>query len=237
MKRPILCAAVLALVGCHTMPHNQGDPTKVSTVVERIKADLGAYQTYDAYAAAAAALKNACGGAVGFYIESVKVSLTTETSDKKEAGGSAELPVGTGTFAFNAGGSNERKGTQSLTFSLYPRPVVVKGAQSEPAPIDPEQFPIASALQKLRNGLLEASAKEPCVSLVPLDANGNPTGNDDGGSYEFGFTIINNTSAGGTLKFVVFSLGATRTKEWSAGNTITATFKARPETGAALSPM
>lgn len=236
MEKTILSAGILALAGCASIPHNEGEPAKVSTVVEQIKADLGEYQKYDAFVATKPPLKNACGGAIGFQIESVKVSLTTQSDDTVAANASAELPVGTGTFGFNMGGSQERKGTQNLTFNLYPRPVELVAGSQEPV-LDPAKFPIAASLQRLRNGLLEASGNKPCFSLVPLGTDGKPAGKDDGATYEIGFAVINTGTAGASLKFVVFSLGATRTTQRMAGNTITATFKARPETGAAFRPL
>jgi hypothetical protein len=57
---------------------------------------------------------------------------------------------------------------------------------------------------------------------------------DDGGTFVFGFTVIKQESAGASIKFVVFSLGATATSQKQAGNTITVTFKARPGSAAAF---
>ena len=236
---------VLALGACCSLPHNEGSPARVADVVSKIKADLGVYQTYDASAAAAKPLDNACKGTVGFYIDNVKVSLTTQTDDTTSETGSATLPVGSVTFGPSLGVSQEAKGTQTLTFTLYPKKAEPTPTASQEAPktIDASLYPIAASLQRLRNGLLEASQKKPCISLVPIGPDGKPlapTGPDGkpatadaGGTYAFGFTVINNASAGGTLKFAVFSLGATNTAQRQASNTITVTFKARLGSAAA----
>ena len=60
------------------------------------------------------------------------------------------------------------------------------------------------------------------MSLIPT------SGTDNGGTFVFGLTVINQLSVGGTLKFVIFSLGATNATQYQASNTVTATFKARP---------
>lgn len=235
-----VCGTVL--VACQDIPQNEGEPTRVADVVDRIKADIGAYQAYDAIASAATPLNNECHGAVGFYIDNVKVVLTTQTDDTTSGTASAMLPVGSGTFGPSLGSSHETKGTQTLTFTLYPKvPSTPKAVLPTPPPIDASLYPIAASLQRLRDGLLEASQRGPCVSLVPIGADGQPAKDsdgkpvkDDGGSYAFGFTVINQASAGATLKFVVFSLGATNTAQRQAANTITATFKARPGSAAAF---
>ena len=202
-------------------------------MVGRIKADLGVYQAYDAVAAAARPLDNACKGIVGFYIDNVKVSLTTQTDDTTSTTGSATLPVGSGTFGPSLGTSHESKGTQTLTFALYPKLEPTPDApRATPVAIDASQYPIAASLQRLRDGLLEASQKGPCISLVPPPGSDGKPSKDDGGTYAFGFTVINQVSSGGTLKFAVFSLGATNTAQRQAGNTITVTFKARPNSRA-----
>lgn len=232
MRVLILCAVVLALEGCQSIPQNEGKPARVADVVSAIKADIGIYQAYDAVAAAAKPLNNACQGIVGFNINNVKVSLTTQTDNTTSGTGSATLPVGSTMFGPSIGVSQETKGTQALTFTLYPKTEPMPSApREEPAAIDADRYPIAASLQRLRDGLLEASQKKPCMSLVPPpDSDGKIK--DDGGTYAFGFAVINQDSIGGTLKFLVFSLGATNTAQRQASNTITVTFKARPGSSA-----
>lgn len=218
---------VLFLGACCSLPRNEGSPARVADVVSQIKADLKVYQDYDAAASLQEPLNNPCRGIVGFYIDNVKLSLTTQTDDTTSGTGSATLPVGSVTFGPSLGVSQETKGTQTLTFTLYPKKTQID-SRVAPKPIDANLYPIAASLQRLREGLLEASQKEPCVSLVPVEHG--PDGKlpvDAGGTYVFGFTVINNVSVGGTLKFVVFSLGATNTAQRQAGNSITVTFKAR----------
>lgn len=76
--------------------------------------------------------------------------------------GSATLPVGAATLSPSVSGSHERKGTQTLTFSLYPKVEPAPSTlQSMPGPIDSDKYPIAASLQRLRDGLLEASQAKP----------------------------------------------------------------------------
>ncbi len=226
MRVLILCSVVLAIAGCQNIPQNEGKPATVADVVSAIKADIGVYQAYDAIAAAAKPLNNACQGIIGFNIDSVKVSLTTQTDNTTNGTGTATLPVGSTTFGPSIGASKETKGTQTLTFTLYPKMEATPNEHREaPEAIDANRYPIAASLQLLRNGLLEASQKKPCMSLVPP---GGSAVKDDGGTYAFGFTVINQDTVGANLKFLVFSLGATNTAQRQAGNTITVTFKARP---------
>jgi hypothetical protein len=237
LHRWAFVAAAVLLSACQTAPQNQGDPASVSEVVGKIKQDLEEYQKYDAVASAAKPLPNACGGVVGFSIDNVKISLTTLTDDKTGANGGPTLPVGAGTLAITFGGSQEIKGTQALTFTVYPKTrKVSKSAmpKAAPAPIDADKYPIAASLQRLREGLLAASNHPPCISLVPPDGPDGKSGKDDGGTTVFGFTVINEKSSGATLKFVVFSLGATNTSQAQAGNTITVTFKARGNSASAI---
>lgn len=218
--------SVLALGACNSIPQNEGAPASVSDVVVRIKQDVARYQAYDkANSLALENLASSCKPSVGFYIVSVKVSLTTQTDDTASATGSATLPVGPVTIGPSVGDSHETKGTQTLTFSLYPQSNP-KTSPTDGKPISAEDFPIAATLQRLRDGLLDASQKDPnsCMNLTP------PTGSKDDGSgtYAFGFTVINQGTGGLSLKFLVFSLGATASAQRQASNTITVTFKARP---------
>jgi len=229
----VITVAAAALAGCQTIPQNEGKPATVADVVTQIKKDLGEYQRYDAQAAAAKPLPNTCGGAVGFDITSVKVALTTQTDNTLAGTGTATLPVGGATLLPTFGASNEVKGTQTLTFSLYPKPATAPRGTASPARSDPAQYPLAASLEQLREGLLEASKTAPCFSLIPLP-DGDKPATDDGGTFVFGFTVINQNTAGATIKFVVFSLGATATSQRQAGNTITVTFKARPGSAAAF---
>jgi hypothetical protein len=236
MQKPIVCAVFAALSGCCSMPQNEGQSASVSEVVERIKEDLAAYQEYDALASLEAPLKNACGGIIGFYVESVKVSLTTQTDDTVAGSAGFTLPVGSGTFGPSFGASQQTKDTQTLTFSLYP-----KQRDADPTMLNLEGFkalvqkaepkaaknPIAASLKGLREGLLAASGTKPCFSLVPLGSDGKPLAKDDGGSYLFGFSVSKMGNTKADIKFAVFSLGASGTSQRTAGNTITATFKAR----------
>ena len=233
----MICAAVMStaigIAGCQSVPVNEGTPASVSEVMAKLKDDLAMYQVYDAEASAAAPLPNVCKGIVGFFIDNVKVQLTTKTDTTTSGKAEIALPVGAVTFGPSLSGSQQAVGTQTLAFAFYPRPIVAKKRDKRPAAIDGAQYPIAASLQQLRDGLLAASDKEPCISLVPEGPDGKLLA-DPGGTFAFGFTVINTVSGGASLKFVVFSLGATSSSQQQAGNTITVTFKARPDSAAAF---
>lgn len=227
----------LILAGCcTTVPKNEGMPATVSDVVKKIKQDLAIYQKYDADAASAKPLDNICHGAVSFSISNVKIALTTQTDDTTSGNASATLPVGSGIFGPSFSGSKEVKGSQTTTFSLYPKEIEIMASKDAepPKPIDANLYPIAAGLQQLRDGLLDASQISPCVSLTPPPGDDGKPAKDDGGTYTFGFAVINQDQGGANIKFVLFSLGATTTSQRQAANTITVTFKARANTSAAL---
>lgn len=234
--RSIVACVTLILAGCAAVPQNEGVPATVSDVVKKIKQDLAVYQGYDADAASAKPRDNPCEGAVSFNISSVKIALTTQTDDTTSGNASATLPVGSGTFGPSFSGSHEVKGTQTTTFTLYPKEIEIKKSNNAkpPKPIDASLYPIAAGLQQLRDGLLDASQIRPCVSLIPPSGDDGKPSNDDGGTYTFGFAVINQNQGGANIKFVLFSLGATTTSQRQAANTITVAFKARPDTAAAL---
>jgi hypothetical protein len=97
MRQFIVAGLALSLGACcTTLPQNEGDLTTIDQVVTKIKQDLAAYQAYDEGEAGTQPLPNACKGAIGFTIDSVKVSLTTQTENSATGSGSATLPVGAG---------------------------------------------------------------------------------------------------------------------------------------------
>lgn len=231
MRTLLLCPVILVVAACktYTVPQNEGAPTGVAAVVRQIKADLAKYQDYSAKTSTDKALPNACNGIVGFDIDNVKVSLTTQSDDTSTVKGSLALPVGPVTFGPGLGASREIKGTETMTFVLYPdvvatpTPVTAAGTEA----IDSDQYPIAASLQRLRNGLLDASDAKPCMRLVPSPDATIGAPKDPGGTFAFGFAVINKGTSDSSLKFVIFSLGATTAAERQVGNTITVTFKAR----------
>lgn len=227
--RSILACLPFLLTGCATIPQNEGKPTNVSDVVKKIKQDLSIYQKYDASAAGEKPIDNACHGAVSFSISDVKVSLTTQIDDTDSGSASLTLPVGSGTFGPLFSGLHEVKGSQITTFTLYPKQIEIRASKDAeaPKPIDASFYPIAAGLQQLRDGLLDASQIGPCVSLIPPPGDDGKPAKDDGETFTFGFTVINQSTGGENIKFVLFSLGANNTSQRQAANTITVTFKAR----------
>jgi hypothetical protein len=223
---------VLSLAGCASLPGNAGDPASVSEVVQKIKADLEVYQRYDAAAAAARPQDDACHGLASFAIEKVKVALTTRTEDTRGASVSASAVLADVKIGPGFDRSERVRGAQTLTFTLYPAPPspVARASAAAPAEIEPVRFPIAAALQRLRDGLLEASRKPPCVALAPHDEDGTEH-RGDAGTVDFDFVVVNDRSGDAGLKLLVFSAGVDAAAHREAANSITVTF--RPRGGAA----
>ncbi|MRW94446.1 hypothetical protein GJ699_31195 [Duganella sp. FT80W] len=226
--RYALLAVALLLTACQSIPQTEGSPATVAEVVGKIKTDLSVYRDYDARVGHVAALANTCNGIVGFEISSVKVALTTQTEQSSSTSAGATVPIGVSTFNGNTGSTRGWKGTQNLTFMLYPQPAVPTPVpNAADIAIDPQVYPIAASLQRLRDGLLEASDSKPCVALrPPPDEKGNVV--DPGGTFVFGFTVVKGQTAGAGLKFLLFSVGGAQSAETQSGNTITIVYKARP---------
>lgn len=217
--RLLLCLTMILLCGCNaTTPVNEGDPASISSVVTAIKNDVAKYQEFAAMAKQEKPRANTCKGKIDFDIQSIKVSLTTQTDYSVTGSGGATLPVGNLTFGPSGSITRSAKGTQVLTFNLYPR---IPDAKELVGDIDGKTYPIAATLQKLRSELLEASdLSDNCMSLQAADPS-----KTENSTFSFGFAVTNSGSASGTLKFVIFSLGASGSVQKQAGNTITVAFK------------
>lgn len=209
--------------GCQSIPQNEGAPASVTDVVSKLKRDIGKYQQYDAWASKQPAQNDECEAVVGFAIDSVKIALTTATDRTTSGTAEATLPVSTTTIGAKLGIAEQVKGTETMTFSVYPLAPDPMSVEAEPA-INPAEEPIAASLQQLRKGLLQAGNIKPCMSLIPID----PEAKDPGNTFTFGFAVINTATVGGSIKFVIFSLGASDVTQRQASNSITVAFKARP---------
>lgn len=228
-------AGSLMLTACQSLPMNEGKPASLADVVGKIKSDVAVYQTYDAAVENEPPQENRCRAAVGFSIESVKVSLLTETDNTVGGSIGAKVPTGIVTIGPSLSRSSETKGTQTTTFSLYPKPRIGEPpAPSQSAKtIDAAAYPIAAALQRLREGLLAAANQhsltaQTCFSLSPLTPPGGKAPDDPGGTYVFGFTVVHKSGTDGKIELLVFSLGASANEQTTAANTLTVAFKARP---------
>jgi hypothetical protein len=155
----------------------------------------------------------------------VDISLVTQTTDKSGSSASAVLPVGSASFGPSFANSSETVGTQTLEFTVYPKPYPEPDKNQVPSDWRkiPQNAPLAASLAQLREGLLDASEHDPCVTLVP---DGDDAVKAAGGTSEFGFAVTNTKTAGATLQLVIFSLGTTRDRERHFGNTIKVHFKA-----------
>jgi hypothetical protein len=117
-------------------------------------------------------------------------------------------------FKISGGASHATKSSQVVRFTLVPAASGVRA----PEPVLPDGG-FAATLINLRESLLRASSQKPCFTF-PDDAKN---------SIEFGFSVTNASNAGGSISFLIFSLGADRKDSFQAANTVTVNFKAKGE--------
>lgn len=215
-----LCSVSL-LGGCATLTKGgAGKPdgtAPAEAVIREVKQDLGSYFAYQAQAAQAPAQQNPCGGKVNFNVTAVTVNLTTVTKITNEGTAEAEVPIGGVTLGPSGSYSRSGKSSQSLSFTLVPADNVAAGDLRSPRPNS-----FDAVLRSLRESMLRASDTPPCFKF--------PDPKDQDNSIEFGFTVTRDSSAGGKISFLIFSLGATHSRSREAAHTVTVKFQAAPDT-------
>lgn len=242
MRMPQLIAIWgLAVSGCCSVPQQQVqvfDAKGIALVQAELKREVGVYLAYreknkDRTPALELPLTTTCGsGDIDFNVTQVKLKLTTATDRKLGATGSATFPVGEVSLGPSAGYSNERTLTQTLTYNLwlsrFQNPDVLKGYGSED---DLKSAPIAKALIDLRNGLIQGARQYRVTKAgqqVPqacfVDYNLEKPASDVGNTFEMAVQVVDDTSTGLTIKFLVLSLGASTDDKRTTGNTITVSF-------------
>ena len=208
----------LALPGCETLSQSQSQETvPLSDVIQQIKYELAEYDKYALAHASDPAMNNICSGKIDLTISSVKVTVNTVSDNTDEATGSASIPIG----AISAGPSGtltgEKKSSQTLTFTVFPADADKDHLAPQPKTF--EGKPITIELENLRESLLKSSAYSPCITMTNPDPK-----KDQDNSDAMAFTVTKTGKVGGTLKFLVFSVGATSTQQRQYANTITVNF-------------
>ncbi|MES2290250.1 MAG: trypco2 family protein [Pseudomonadota bacterium] len=181
-----------------------------------IKTDLGQYSDYESSVSNDAALPNECKGKINFHVRSVSVTLATKTSVSSNGEASIELPVGGFTLGASGKGTTGRESTQAVTFKLEPKP---SQSRLTSAPV-PTAGSFYAVLRGLRESLLRSSDVKPCFGFPAIE--------DQENKIEFGFTVTRDQTMGGKISFLIFTLGAERTKSQSAGNIVVVDFVADP---------
>ncbi len=221
--------------GCTTIPLKTDGSVGAEEVMRRIKDELSEYYFYMHQHENDPALDNVCKGKIEFEIKSVTVTLTSQSDDTADVNGSASLPIGAaGTLGPTLDLSSETKSTKTLKYTVFPtdpRP------SARPPALKSEErwvgYPIASSIEQLREALLKASDTLPCETFAaPAEpatppAPGKPAAPADQ-TVSFDFNVIRTGKGGATFKFVLFSVGATASRQRQAGNTVLVTFNAKP---------
>lgn len=249
----MLLLPFLASCSCFTDLKSQPEPISVTVtdVITQIKAELRAYSAYEHEAdqkGGKPKINPACKGQLNFSIQSVEVSLNIVTDLAASAGVGATIPIGQAVVGPSATLSREGKGTETITFTIYPvQPgqiadttfalfpdrfdlspenkkawgLTTPKAHAE-ALVEESPFegtPIAAALKQVRESLLSASNATPCLTFDP------PNKKDQANNITIGFTVTK--SKLGKFQFSIFSIGPSvqSQSQTSIGHTIKVTFK------------
>ena len=243
--------ACSALVGCSTAyapnnaqnkspsastqaPASQASPDDsgidAADVISRIKAEVGLYEIYERGVAKTPALNDACRGFVNFHITKVKMTLTTMASATVEADPKLTLPLTAVpglTLAVPFTSSHATKGTQTLTFIMYPM-TDDQVKEYKVTPFDPNsakaldkdtRTPLADTMKLLRKTLLEESNNPPCF----LARTDNKTAVSN--TVSFLMDVDSKGSGGINFSYFIFGLNASRSTEKDNSNQIEITFE------------
>jgi len=221
MKKQLFGAVcALMLSGCVTTQEYAGEPVRLDDLIRQIKSDMGQYNAYAAAHANDAPLNTACGGKVDLAIKAITVSVTTAAKITEGATAGAEvMPFPFLKAGASVGAGREYGNSQVLTFTVVPADAATaQAAAGSTATLQETRPPsqLYSVLTNLRESLLKASDTTPCLRFPKEDQDN---------SVEFGFVASYSRTAGGAINLLVFSLGATRTKERTAAHTIKVAFE------------
>jgi hypothetical protein len=219
--RILTAALAILLAGCASIPQQTNiKPVSAEAVLRQIKKELAQYTSYQQTHAIPSRENAVCKGTVDFVIDSVSISLVTQTEVSADGSASLSVPVGgPGTLGPSMSVSSVNKQSQTINFTIYP----VRDVPYQPdAQTRPDSLfvgtPIADALIGFRDSLLKASDQPPCVTFV------RPGGGQEN-SIVYGFAIVQTVHGGVTYRLLVFSAGANSSSQQQNSNVITVKFK------------
>lgn len=229
----VALACVAAPVPAYAKPKgNKPTPPSVTQVVVYLKDELRRFnERPDRSPRVDRALP--CGANISLDISRFDVEIATTTTVDAEGNISVEVPIGSTKLGgeFGKGKGTEYSSTLNMSFD----PLSTTGAGGA----DPvkllvvpatdktteqrlfEPGAVANTLISLEKSLREAGAHSPCFALTSPD--------DADQAVTMGFTITKSKKSGFSFSFLIFSIGASKSKEREVANTITANFK--PATG------
>ena len=226
MKTPLAAVTALSLM-CSAAQAAEalipGEP--LDQVLLRVKQEIGLYQNesaswHDSLPALFEKLgiKPECGnGDINFVLKEIKMefSAVLDRTDKANIG--LKVPFASAAAGAGVSGSTATRRSQTLTYSYY------VPAQM---PADPhfknligDQAVILPTLGALRNSLILATARRPCMMNTPPDRDN---------TFTFELELTRAASADVGFTFAIPSAGASSDRQRSSGNTITVTFHPTP---------
>lgn len=204
-------------------------PVSAEAVLRQVKKELAQYTSYQKAHAIERLAPTICKGNVDFAIDSVTISLQTQTDIAVDGSASFSLPVSIGgTLGPSLALSGDNTQTQTVNFTIYPvdGPLEMEGTtKSESLFVG---TPIADSLKAFRESLTKASDQPPCVAF---SRKGDNSKQDN--SIVYNFRIVQSAKGGASYKFLIFSAGLTTTLAQQNTNVITARFK-ETSNGAAI---
>lgn len=223
--------ALVALTACGTAPPRPVDPVSVADVVSAIKVDLLVAQRYLRWAAGQAAKKNACQGMVSFTLGTVTVELNTLSTHIGSGSVGATVPLEPITVTLGASGSQEMTNTQTIRFVLATQDTLELNQETidkDPAVnLLPSTYPITVGLRTLREGLLSASDKRPCVAVGPVVSDPKEAKGFEG-ALVYSFLLDAKSAGEGKVSFLVFSVGGGASNRAQTSNKVSVTFAPTP---------
>lgn len=168
-----------------------------------------------------------CGGNISLDISRFDVEMAANTTTDAEGNISAEVPIGSTKLGGEFGKGRTTAFSSTLNMSLDPlattgdgdspvKILTVPATDKQAAQNLFEPGAVSNTLISLEKSLRDSGKYAPCFSLTsPADAAQSVT---------MGFTVTKSKKTGFSFSFLIFSIGASKSKEREIANTITANF-------------
>lgn len=224
--------SALLIAGCANVPQpTTVKPVSAEDVLRQVKKELAQYAMYHTARAQEPRAQTICKGNIDFVVDSVSISLLTQTELSVDGSFSFSVPVASaGTLGPSASASATNRQNQTINFTIYPVNDTANppGGETKSASLF-VGTPIADGLKAFRDSLVKASDQPPCVTFARVGVDRMLENGDDRkqeNSIAYGFTIIETVKGGASYRFLVFSAGLNSQAQQQNTNTITVRFKA-----------
>jgi len=193
----------------------------VDDVLARVKVEVGLYHQYEIEHAKDKPLADACKGYVNLQITKVQMTLTTMKLATNEVDPKIGFPLPTGfTLGISASGSAAKKGTQTMTFAMFP---LAEQTDKQEFAVDVSALkdtptPLRDALIGLREALLRQSDRKPCFQYRVDDSDVKNT-------VSFLMDIEHKGSIGINFAYTIFGITGSHSVDNDYSNKIEITFE------------